>query len=128
LFGLCALSQFSAHGVSTSSARMSTSWKLVLLALDHTRLVADPQVDNGLSSRSLRRRDAYIRLIVSRCLILHQRWSWRLDLDDDASAVLLRRLVEISRVASSPTCGVRLPDSPDSFRRTTQAPWWCPLL
>ncbi|KAF8492966.1 Mus7/MMS22 family-domain-containing protein [Russula emetica] len=95
LFGLCSLSQFSAHGVSTSSARMSTSWKLVLLALDHIRLVADPQADNGLSSRSLRRRDAYIRLIVSRCLILHQRWSWRLDLDDDASAVLFRRLVEI---------------------------------
>jgi len=74
---------------------MSTSWELVLLALDHIRLVADPQVDNDLSSRSLRRRDAYIRLIVSRCLILHHRWSWRLDLDDDASAVLFRRLVEI---------------------------------
>jgi hypothetical protein len=97
LFGLCALSQFSAHGVSTSSARMSTSWKLVLLALDHIRLVADPQVDNGLSSRSLRRRDAYIRLIVSRCLILHQRWSWRLGLDDDGSAALFQRLVEIFR-------------------------------
>ncbi len=95
LFGLCALSQFSVHGVSTSSARMSTSWELALLALDHIRLIADPQVDIGLSTRSLRRRDAYIRLIVSRCLILHQRWSWRLDLDDDASAVLFRRLVEI---------------------------------
>jgi hypothetical protein len=34
-------------------------------------------------------------LIVSRCLILHQRWSWRLDPDDDASAALFRRLVEI---------------------------------
>jgi len=74
---------------------MSTSWELALLALDHIRLIADPQVDIGLSTRSLRRRDAYIRLIVSRCLILHQRWSWRLDLDDDASAVLFRRLVEI---------------------------------
>jgi hypothetical protein len=95
LFGLCALSQFSAHGVSTSSARMGTSWELVLHALDHIRLVADPQVDNDLSTRSLRRRDAYIRLIVSRCLILHQRWSWRLDLEDDASAALFRRLVEI---------------------------------
>ena len=95
LFGLCSLSQFSAHGVSTSSARMGTSWGLVLHALDHIRLVADPQVDNGLSTRSLRRRDAYIRLIVSRCLILHQRWSWRLDPDDDASAALFRRLVEI---------------------------------
>ena len=60
VFGLCALSQFSAHGVSTSSAHISTSWKLVLLALDHIRLVADPQEDNGLS-RSLRHRDAYIR-------------------------------------------------------------------
>ncbi|KAI0000834.1 Mus7/MMS22 family-domain-containing protein [Russula compacta] len=93
LFGLCALSQFSVHGVSTSSARMATSWELVLFALEHIRLVSDPKVDSGLSVRSLRRRDAYIRLVVSRCLILHQRWGWRLD--DDASAVLFRRLVEI---------------------------------
>ena len=93
LFGLCALSQFSAYGVSTSSSRMGTSWELVLLALDHIRLVADPQIDSGLSSRNLRRRDAYIRLVVSRCLILHKRWSWRLD--DDASAVLFRRLIDI---------------------------------
>lgn len=93
LFGLCALSQFSAYGVSTSSTRMVTSWEIVLLALDHIRLVADPQIDSGLSTRSLRRRDGYIRLVVSRCLILHQRWCWRLD--DDASAVLFRRLVDI---------------------------------
>jgi hypothetical protein len=72
---------------------MGTSWELVLLALDHIRLVADPQIDSGLSSRNLRRRDAYIRLVVSRCLILHKRWSWRLD--DDASAVLFRRLIDI---------------------------------
>jgi hypothetical protein len=64
-----------------------------LLALDHIRLISDPQIDNGLSTRSLRRRDAYIRLVVSRCLILHQRWCWQLD--DDTSATLFRRLVEI---------------------------------
>src|SRR5712675_794493 len=93
LFGLCALSQYSAHGVSTSSARMYSSWELVLLSLDYIRLVLDPQIDSDLSARSLRRRDAYIRLVVSRCLILHQRWGWRLD--DDASATLFRRLVEI---------------------------------
>jgi Mus7/MMS22 family len=93
VFGLCAFSQFSVHGVSTSTTRMSTSWELVLLALDFIRLVADTQVDSGLSSRNLRRRDTYIRLLVSRCFILHQRWHWRLD--DDASAVLFRRLVEI---------------------------------
>jgi hypothetical protein len=72
---------------------MGTSWELVLLALDHIRLVADPQIDSGLSSRNLRRRDAYIRLVVSRCLILHKRWNWRLD--DDSSAVLFRRLIDI---------------------------------
>ena len=93
LFGLCALSQFSAHGVSTSTSRLSTSWEIVLLALDRIRLVADPQVDNSLSSRNLRRRDAYVRLVVSRCFLLHQRWHWRLD--DDASATVFRRLVEI---------------------------------
>ncbi|KAI9458396.1 hypothetical protein BJY52DRAFT_1269527 [Lactarius psammicola] len=49
LFGLCALSQFSAHGVSTSTSRLSTSWEI--------------------------------------------RWHWRLN--DDASAALFRRLVEI---------------------------------
>ena len=93
LFGLCALSQFSAHGVSTSTSRLSTSWEVVLLALDRIRLVADPQVDSGLSTRNLRRRDAYVRLVVSRCFLLHQRWHWRLD--DDASATVFRRLVEI---------------------------------
>ncbi|KAF8270661.1 Mus7/MMS22 family-domain-containing protein [Lactarius quietus] len=71
LFGLCALSQFSAHGVSTST--------IVLLALDRIRLVADPQVDSGLSTRNLRRRDAYVRLV---------RWHWRLD--DDASATIFK--------------------------------------
>ncbi|KAI9440846.1 Mus7/MMS22 family-domain-containing protein [Lactarius indigo] len=93
LFGLCALSQFSAHGVSTSTSRLSTSWEIVLLALDRIRLVADPQVDGGLSTRNLRRRDAYVRLVVSRCFLLHQRWHWRLD--DDASSAVFRRLVEI---------------------------------
>jgi hypothetical protein len=93
LFGLCALSQFSAHGVSTSTSRLNTSWEIVLLALERIRLVADPQVDNTLSTRNLRRRDAYVRLVVSRCFLLHQRWHWRLD--DDASAAVFRRLVEI---------------------------------
>jgi hypothetical protein len=93
LFGLCALSQFSAHGVSTSTSRQSTSWEIVLLALERIRLVADPQVDSSLSTRNLRRRDAYVRLVVSRCFLLHQRWHWRLD--DDASAAVFRRLVEI---------------------------------
>ena len=93
LFGLCALSQFSAHGLSTSTSRLGTSWEIVLLALDRIRLVADPQVDGGLSTRNLRRRDAYLRLVVSRCFVLHQRWHWRLD--DDASAAVFRRLVEI---------------------------------
>lgn len=93
LFGLCALSQFSAHGLSTSTSRLSTSWEIVLLALDRIRLVADPKVDSGLSARNLRRRDAYVRLVVSRCFLLYQRWHWRLD--NDASAAVFRRLVEI---------------------------------
>ncbi|KAI0258714.1 Mus7/MMS22 family-domain-containing protein [Gloeopeniophorella convolvens] len=93
IFSLCALSQFSSHGVSTSTPRMKTSWELVLRALDHIRLTADPQADRDLSSRSLRRRDAYIRLVVSRCFVLHQRWSWRLD--DESSSALFRRLVEV---------------------------------
>jgi len=89
---LCAFSQFSAYGVSTSSSRMGTSWELVLLTLDPIRLVANPQIYSGLS-RSLCHRDAYIRLVVSRCLILQKRWCWQLD--DDASSALFRHLVDI---------------------------------
>jgi hypothetical protein len=47
---------------------------------------------NKAVSKGIRRRDAYV---VSRCLILHQRLSWRLDLADDAAGLLFQRLVEI---------------------------------
>ena len=32
---------------------------------------------------------------MSRCLLLHKHWCWRLD--DDASSALFRRLVDISK-------------------------------
>ncbi len=72
---------------------MGTLWELVLLTLDPIRLVTDPQIDSGLSSHSLRRHNAYIRLVVSRCLVLHKCWCWQLD--DDVSSALFWRLVNI---------------------------------
>jgi len=51
----------------------------------HKSIVASPH--------SLRRHNAYICLVVSRCLVLHKRWCWRLD--DDVSSALFWRLVDI---------------------------------
>ncbi|OCH87959.1 hypothetical protein OBBRIDRAFT_758971 [Obba rivulosa] len=91
VFSLCALSQFSVVGLSTSQPRLQAGWQVVTFALEYIRLGADPVADGKLSASGKRRRDGYIRVLVSRCLQLNQKWHWQLD---DASA-LFNRLLEI---------------------------------
>lgn len=93
IFSLCALSQFSAHGMTTGTSRLPASWKLVAFALKQIRLVAEPGSDQSLSAPSLDKRDEYIGLIAARCLHLCSCWHWRLD---DAS-VVFNQLVDIFR-------------------------------
>ncbi|KAH9949775.1 Mus7/MMS22 family-domain-containing protein, partial [Amylocystis lapponica] len=91
VFSLCALSQFSVHGMTTSSPRLSASWQLVVIALERIRLAAEPTADAKLTPGSLHRRDEYIRILVSRCLVLTHQWRWQLD---DAS-LMFNRLLDI---------------------------------
>jgi hypothetical protein len=93
IFSICALSQFSVHGMSTSTCRLPASWELVTFALKQIRLVADPDTDRTLSERILDKRDEYIWLIASRCFILCKQWHWRID---DAS-VMFMQLASIFR-------------------------------
>jgi hypothetical protein len=93
IFSLCALSQFSVHGMTTSTSRLPAAWTLVAFALKQIRLVAEPGSDQSLSASSLDKRDEYIGLVAARCFHLWDRWHWRLD---DAS-IMFNQLVDIFR-------------------------------
>jgi len=79
IFSLCALSQFSVHGLSTSAFRLPASWDLVAVALKKIVLTANPDKERQLPPRALRKRDDYLTCIVTRCFLLWSRWHWRLD-------------------------------------------------
>lgn len=79
IFSLCALSQFSVHGMTTSTCRLPASWHLVDFALGKIRLGVDPETDRDLPDRTLDKRDEYVWMIASRCFILSSRWHWQLD-------------------------------------------------
>ncbi|KAF8885008.1 Mus7/MMS22 family-domain-containing protein [Infundibulicybe gibba] len=91
IFSLSALSQFSVHGMVTSTVRLPACWELVVLALKRIRLTVDPITEHTLTESSLNKRDEYIGLITARCFHLWDRWKWHLD---DAS-VMFNQLVEI---------------------------------
>jgi Mus7/MMS22 family len=93
IFSLCALTQFSVHGMTTAASRLPACWKLVVLALKVIRLTADPQADRELSARSIDKRDEYLGLITLRCFRLWNRWHWTLD----GASILFNQLVDIFR-------------------------------
>ncbi|KAG6890307.1 hypothetical protein C0995_009513 [Termitomyces sp. Mi166 len=77
IFSLCALTQFSVHGMTTSASRLPASWELIVYALKQVRLTVD--ADGALSQQSLQKRDMYTRWITERCFLLRSRWHWQLD-------------------------------------------------
>src|SRR5208283_1944095 len=79
IFSLCALSQFSVHGMSTSVCGIGASWDMVVFALRKIQLTAEFDDDQSFTGRSLTKRDDYVRLTAFRCFILADRWSWTLD-------------------------------------------------
>lgn len=81
IFGLCALSQFTVHGMVTSIPRLEPSWETVASVLKHAPLADTRPAEEGALRRpgAIRKRDRYIRLLVSRCMLLNTRWRWRLE-------------------------------------------------
>ena len=93
IFSLCALSQYSVHGMTTRVPRLPACWDLVVFALKKIRLNEDPKTDLGMPSAMLLQRDKYIGLVMTRCFHLRERWRWKLD---DAS-ILFNQLAVIFR-------------------------------
>lgn len=93
IFSLCAISQFSVHGLSTSVFRLPAAWELVAAALKKIILSANPEKDRRLPQRALKKRDDYVSCVVSRCFLLWSRWGWRLD----DGIVMFKSLQEIFR-------------------------------
>ena len=79
IFCLGALSQFSAHGITTSDPRLPAAWDLVVFAMKKIRLAADPVLDQDMRTEALVLRDRYICGIIFRCFRLCDKWQWQLD-------------------------------------------------
>ncbi|KAK1215476.1 hypothetical protein PQX77_021910 [Marasmius sp. AFHP31] len=78
IFGLCALSQFTARGATTSNPHLSANWSVVCLALKQVCLQAGDW-DMGRSEDTLRQRDMYARMVVTRCFLLTSTWKWKVE-------------------------------------------------
>ncbi|GEM12530.1 methyl methanesulfonate-sensitivity protein 22 [Rhodotorula toruloides] len=88
---LCAISQFSPSGVSTSTPRLPAHWPGVVAILDVIQPSALAAPDYNLSSTAVARRDRYLWTLFARCLVFAERWGWRVDVKDD----LLPRLFDL---------------------------------
>ncbi|KIP07366.1 hypothetical protein PHLGIDRAFT_35454 [Phlebiopsis gigantea 11061_1 CR5-6] len=78
MFGFLALSQFSPRGVTTLEVRLPEAWGFVATALREARLKAVPAADAQIPERVLKKRDKYVKLLISRCVWLHSFWNWPL--------------------------------------------------
>ncbi|KAK0488920.1 Mus7/MMS22 family-domain-containing protein [Armillaria novae-zelandiae] len=76
---LCALSQFSVHGSTTSAPQAPAAWKIVATALKTICLVENKARDAVLQEESKAKRDQYIGTVVRRCFQLWSRCHWKLD-------------------------------------------------
>ncbi|GAA5891519.1 hypothetical protein JCM8208_007311 [Rhodotorula glutinis] len=88
---LCAVSQFSPSGISTSKPRLAAHWPVLLATLEAIQPVALAQPDHALSSTAVARRDRYLWTLFARCLVFVERWAWSVDIRDD----LLPRLFDL---------------------------------
>ncbi|KAI0357556.1 hypothetical protein OH77DRAFT_1510566 [Trametes cingulata] len=114
IFTLCALSQFSLHGNSSMTPRLSVSWQVIAAILERAPLSADSAVDKNLSKRSLRKRDEYVRVLVSRCLWLSLKWHWGLDVD--GAALVFNRLLDVFKSRSFASMADEPSDFPSFLR------------
>ncbi|KAK4052339.1 hypothetical protein OIO90_004420 [Microbotryomycetes sp. JL221] len=75
---LCALSQFSPAGVTSSRSRLSGDWTFMLATLQTTEKSLT-EVDVPVSNTAIARRDRYLWNILARALVLIDEWNWSLD-------------------------------------------------
>lgn len=73
---LCAISQFTSSGMSTSTPRLIAHWPTVMRMLDPIQPSALSKSDHSLSNTAVARRDRYLWTLVARCLVFVERWGW----------------------------------------------------
>ncbi|GAA5839103.1 hypothetical protein JCM9279_002597 [Rhodotorula babjevae] len=88
---LCAISQFSPSGISSSKPRLAAHWPALLVTLEAIQPAALAQPDHTLSSTAVARRDRYLWTLFARCLVFVERWAWSVDIRDE----LLPRLFDL---------------------------------
>lgn len=76
---LCAISQFTPSGLSTSSPRLGAHWPTAARALEPILPAALSRSDHSLSNTAIARRDRYLWTLFARCLVFVTRWGWKLD-------------------------------------------------
>lgn len=79
---VCAISQFSSSGLSTSMPRLAAHWPIAMRALEPIQPSALAKVDHTVSNTALARRDRYLWTLIARCQVLSQRWGWKIDVKD----------------------------------------------
>ncbi|MCO5610411.1 hypothetical protein L7F22_064647 [Adiantum nelumboides] len=103
IYALCALSRFSASiGASSTKSPLEANWSLVGKVVGSVKLRFDDHVESKLSSRALRKRDGYIRIILARILLLAQRAAWKFE-GAEAMLAALFQIFESHRLADLPT-------------------------
>ncbi len=113
IFSLCALSQFSINGNAGSKVALPPCWNLVVAALSTVRLTHEPTVDQTRAQSTLKERDKYVHLIVSRCYLLCARWKWTLG----EAHVMIDKLVSVFKSRKFSDLLGEDPDFPAFLRR-----------
>ncbi|KAI5480131.1 methyl methanesulfonate-sensitivity protein 22 [Pseudohyphozyma bogoriensis] len=121
-FALCATSQFTPSGISTSSPRLSANWDVILRALEPIHLDVLAKAESSLPDAALNRLDGYIWTLFARCLVLVNRWNWGFQADDKLLpklfAILKTRHLAHLSIETTIDFPVILQDL-DRFRETT---------
>lgn len=120
IFSLCALAQFSVHGMALAKSHLPAYWELVVVALKKLPLNANPTLDDNRPIFLLKKRDIHANLAVRRCVDLSHRWEWSLE----QSSSLFNQLVEIFRSRKFANLRHEPPDYP-LFMRDNR--WDLPL-
>lgn len=102
LGAVCALSCYSAAAGVAHAPRLDAHWGAVQRVLTALPLRFDARVERAAPRAALRRRDAYIRILLRRCLLFAERWGWSLARADGVVARMFD-VFDAHRLADLPT-------------------------
>ncbi|WFD36228.1 hypothetical protein MCUN1_003106 [Malassezia cuniculi] len=84
---VCALSCYgAAAGMASSAPRLDAHWSTIQRILTILPLRFDERVERAAPRAAMRRRDAYIRIVLHRILLFADRWNWSLAAADGVVA------------------------------------------